>query len=89
MILAVVNGGLGLKLAANTKNGEIAYGVVAGVIGLIYILFAVFKRKGGSSGLRKDTVVDSTNGFSSVDERESQRRERSTRIGGRRNRARV
>jgi hypothetical protein len=89
MILAVVNGGLGLKLAANTKHGEIAYGVVAGVVGLIYILFAVFRRKSGSSVLRKDAVVDSTNGFSSVDERESQRRERSRRTGGRRNRARV
>lgn len=32
MILAVINGGLGLKLAANTTGGEIAYGVVAGVV---------------------------------------------------------
>jgi len=45
MILAVVNGGLGLKLAANTKHGEIAYGVVAGVIALVYALVVVFKRK--------------------------------------------
>ncbi|KAE8441765.1 hypothetical protein EG329_004323 [Mollisiaceae sp. DMI_Dod_QoI] len=76
MLLAVVNGGLGLKLANNTKNGEIAYGVVAGVIGLIYIIFAVFKRKGSSSSMlaRKEVVVENGHGF--VDERESQRRTR-------------
>lgn len=84
MILAVINGGLGLQLAGNTKHGEIAYGVVAGVIALIYTLFALFKRK-SSAGLRKDVVVDSTSGFSSVDERESQRREMSRRVGIRRN----
>ncbi|RAL60833.1 hypothetical protein DID88_010158 [Monilinia fructigena] len=28
IVLAVINGGLGLKLAANSRNGEIAYGVV-------------------------------------------------------------
>jgi len=88
MVLAIVNGGLGLKLAANTKHGEIAYGVVAGVVGLIYILFAIFRRKGGSSVLRKDNVMESTNGFSSVDERESQRRERTSRFGARRDRGR-
>jgi len=37
-----------LKLAANTRGGEIAYGVVAGVVALVYIVLVVFKRK--SSG---------------------------------------
>jgi len=45
MILSVINGGLGLQLAANTKNGEIAYGVVAGVVALAYAVLVVFKRK--------------------------------------------
>lgn len=72
MAAAIVNGGLGLKLAANTKNGEIAYGVVAGVVGLIYILFAVFKRKG--TPLMKEAMVE--HGMGSADERESQRRHR-------------
>lgn len=40
-IMAMVNGGLGLKLAANTTGGEIAYGVVAGVVGVAYIAGAV------------------------------------------------
>ncbi|TAQ83604.1 hypothetical protein B7494_g8072 [Chlorociboria aeruginascens] len=47
IILAVINGGLGLKLAANTTHGEIAYGVVAGVMFLIYL--AVF----GATSFRK------------------------------------
>lgn len=49
ILLGVINGGLGLQLADNTKNGEIAYGVVAGVVGLTYILMCIFKRKGGAS----------------------------------------
>jgi len=41
IILGAVNGGLGLQLAGNTTSGEIAYGVVAGVIFLIYIVVVV------------------------------------------------
>ncbi|KAL2059731.1 hypothetical protein VTL71DRAFT_10223 [Oculimacula yallundae] len=47
MALAVLNGGLGFKLAANAKNGEIAYAVIAGVVGITYIAMCIFKRKGG------------------------------------------
>ncbi|KAG4416644.1 hypothetical protein IFR04_010224 [Cadophora malorum] len=35
--LGIINGGLGLKLSANTKSGEIAYGVVAGVMWCIWM----------------------------------------------------
>lgn len=45
MILGITNGGLGLRLAANTKNGEIAYGVIAGVVAVVYTVLVVFKRK--------------------------------------------
>ncbi|KAF2101874.1 hypothetical protein NA57DRAFT_64539 [Rhizodiscina lignyota] len=38
--LGIINGGLGLKLAGNTKGGEIAYGVVAGIVWLAYIIAA-------------------------------------------------
>lgn len=45
-IMAMVNGGLGLQLAATlgyrTIVGEIAYGVVAGFVGLMYICGASF-----------------------------------------------
>ena len=37
LALAIINGGLGLMLADNTKGGRIAYGVVAGIIGLTYL----------------------------------------------------
>ncbi len=46
LVLGIVNGGLGLKLARNSPSGEIAYGVVAGVVGLAYIAMCIFKRKG-------------------------------------------
>jgi hypothetical protein len=46
MALGIVNGGLGLKLAANTNGGKIAYGVVAGGIAVLYALLVVFRRKG-------------------------------------------
>jgi hypothetical protein len=37
----MINGGLGLKLANNARRGTIiAYGVVAGLIWLVWMLFA-------------------------------------------------
>jgi hypothetical protein len=55
IILGVINGGLGLKLAGNSKKGEIAYGVVAGVMLVIYIATAVLtstKNVGTGTGRR-------------------------------------
>jgi len=46
MILAVVNGGLGLQLAGNSRTGEIVYGVLAGVMAVLYTVVVVVKRKG-------------------------------------------
>ncbi|TEY87364.1 hypothetical protein BOTCAL_0003g00450 [Botryotinia calthae] len=37
IVLAVINGGLGLQLAANTRNGEVAYAVIAAFMGVLYI----------------------------------------------------
>ncbi|RDL42332.1 CBD9-like protein [Venustampulla echinocandica] len=53
MILAVLNGGFGLRLAANSKKGEIAYGVVAGFIALLYASVVLLKRRGGEGGGRR------------------------------------
>jgi len=36
IVLAVINGGLGLKLAANTTNGKIVYAVITAVIAVLY-----------------------------------------------------
>ena len=47
LILGAINGGLGLQLSANTIKGEIAYGVIAGVVFLFYLLVV------GVSYLRK------------------------------------
>jgi hypothetical protein len=38
IICGVINGGLGLQLAANSSNGNIAYGVVAGAMFVLYIV---------------------------------------------------
>ena len=61
MILAVVNGGLGLKLANNSDGGKIAYSVIAGVFGAAYIAAVVVKRKGKPIGFHKSerSMVDS------------------------------
>ncbi|RDW70373.1 hypothetical protein BP5796_08770 [Coleophoma crateriformis] len=37
IICAIVNGGLGLQLAANSRGGEIAWGVVSGVMFVTYL----------------------------------------------------
>lgn len=37
IFLGIINGGLGLKLAANSTSGNIAYGVLAGFIGVAYL----------------------------------------------------
>ncbi|KAK2740718.1 hypothetical protein FQN55_008772 [Onygenales sp. PD_40] len=41
ILLGIINGGLGLQLASNSKGGTIAYGVVGGVMGAGYYIMAV------------------------------------------------
>lgn len=55
--IGIINGGLGLKLSDNTTKGEIGYGVVAGIMWVIWMAVAVrsdlrksVARKGGDSG---------------------------------------
>ncbi|EOD49164.1 putative integral membrane protein [Neofusicoccum parvum UCRNP2] len=40
--LGIINGGLGLKLASGPRDWTIAYGVVAGIVWVTYMLAAVF-----------------------------------------------
>jgi len=52
MVLGIINGGLGLQLAAEVRSLVIAYSVIAAVIFVAYIASAVFgetkrKRAGG------------------------------------------
>ncbi|KAF7907710.1 uncharacterized protein EAF01_005296 [Botrytis porri] len=54
--LGIINGGLGLRLADNSKKGEIAYGLIAGFIWVLWvavILFATVKI-GGRRGSGMD-----------------------------------
>jgi len=47
--LAIINGGLGLQLSGNTTKGEIAYGVIAGVMWLLWVVVSTtsaFRTKG-------------------------------------------
>ncbi|KAL9100652.1 MAG: hypothetical protein Q9163_004000 [Psora crenata] len=50
--LGIINGGLGLMLSDNTRNGEIAYGVIAGIIWLVWMGIAAWSHftGRGSSG---------------------------------------
>jgi len=46
-------------LAANTKGGEIAYGVVAGVVAVGYVaLVGVRRESAGAMSLRRATKVE-------------------------------
>ena len=42
MTFAIIQGGLGLRFAGNTHGGEIAYGVVAGLIWVAWMGVAVW-----------------------------------------------
>ena len=42
MLLGIVNGGLGLKLASASHTFMVAYSVIAGIIGALYIASAIF-----------------------------------------------
>ena len=53
--LAIINGGLGLELSGNTTKGEIAYGVVAGVMWVAWVVVSVVsgvrtRGEGGETG---------------------------------------
>ncbi|GFG22425.1 hypothetical protein IFM61606_02285 [Aspergillus udagawae] len=43
IVLGMVNGGLGLRLADNTHGGKIAYVVVAGVCGAMYLAWVIYR----------------------------------------------
>jgi len=66
IMLAIINGGLGLQLAApyqpSTKTGEIVYGVVAGVMWLVWmgvILISFLKSRGVDDGETGDHIFTS------------------------------
>lgn len=66
ILLGIINGGLGLKLAGNTTGGKIAYGVVGGISGVGILLLAfwmktereVFGRMTGKREMRERERVE-------------------------------
>ncbi|CZS90816.1 related to cellobiose dehydrogenase [Rhynchosporium agropyri] len=57
--LGMINGGIGLQLAGNTEKGEIAYGVVAGIIWCVWIgvtILAFLKSRNKKEGESGETV---------------------------------
>jgi hypothetical protein len=69
MLLAVINGGLGLQLANNTRNGEIAYGVVAGVVAVVYAVAVLLRRKGNAGVGHKGMGRMAEGGTTEMEER--------------------
>ncbi|KAF1990177.1 hypothetical protein K402DRAFT_325745, partial [Aulographum hederae CBS 113979] len=66
--LGIINGGLGLYIADNTYSGKIAYGVVAAVFWLLWVLCAVYgevKRARSSGRMPPPYVKESPGGGSS------------------------
>jgi hypothetical protein len=58
ILLGMVNGGLGLRLADNTHGGKIAYGVVAGVCGTMYLAWVVYRLKWTRKGSKEVENVE-------------------------------
>ncbi|CCD50291.1 similar to integral membrane protein [Botrytis cinerea T4] len=50
LILGIICGVLGLKLARNTKGGEIVYGILAGLVAMSYFTTLVLRNMGKSVG---------------------------------------
>lgn len=69
MTAGMINGGLGLMLSGNTVKGEIAYGVVAGVMWLIWMAAAVWAhlRSRGVSGETGEKALGQSDAGSSTD----------------------
>ena len=69
MTAGMINGGLGLMLSGNTVKGEIAYGVVAGVMWLTWMAVAVWGhlRSRGVSGETGEKALGQSDAGSSTD----------------------
>ena len=60
IILGAINGGLGLQLADDTTGGEIAYGVVAGVVFLVWFAVIVIRFLRGRGKPEEEKMVGSS-----------------------------
>ncbi len=63
--LGMINGGLGLKLAANSREGAIAYGVIAAIMWLVWVAAMVvgeMRRKKATTGQKLEKSQDDRRG---------------------------
>ena len=51
----IINGGLGLWVSGAGKTGTVSYGVVAGVVWLIWVVLAIRDETGRIAGVRRET----------------------------------
>ena len=67
--MGMINGGLGLMLSQNTVKGEIAYGVIAGLMWLTWMTVAVWGhlRAGRTSGETGEKALGQSDAGSSPD----------------------
>ena len=78
LTLGIINGGLGLMLSGNTVKVEIAYGVVAGVMWLIWVIFAVWghlNKSRGTMGETGEKALGHSDASSSLDRKNDQYRD--------------
>ena len=73
MTLGIINGGLGLQLSGNTTKGEIAYGVIAGVIWLVWVAVSLmsYLSSRGSLGETGESISKKETSNGSNPERDS------------------
>ena len=55
IVLGMINGGLGLQMASVERSGVIAYSVIAGVMGLLYIASIVFGERKRSKRMAENS----------------------------------
>ncbi|KAH6704100.1 hypothetical protein BKA61DRAFT_617862 [Leptodontidium sp. MPI-SDFR-AT-0119] len=64
MLLGIVNGGLGLRLAGNTLVGTITYGAIAGLVSILYcavLVVSELKRASQRGNATSDIALESSN----------------------------
>ena len=73
IILGAINGGLGLQLANNSTGGEIAYGVVAGVVFLVWFAVIVVRSLHSRGKPQEDKIMETSGSTEMGENREMQR----------------
>lgn len=74
LTLGMINGGLGLMMSKNSVKGEIAYGVIAGTMWLIWMAVAVWGhlKSKGTSGETGEKAMGHSDAGSSPDRHNNQ-----------------